>query len=112
MAAAGALAAVITLIVLIASSNARQGRATPSEARGAAGAASLSAENELSVDDFVLPSLRPADAAPEYSPFRRRLLRWSRENVEKFWVSPRQIATDAIGTINDRNMESMFEKVK
>jgi len=32
--------------------------------------------------------------------------------VERFWVSPRQIAIDTIATINDRNMESVFEKVR
>ncbi len=110
VAAAGVLAAVVTLIVLVASFNAQERRASRPEAAVRTGTGP--AQAELSVDDFLLPSVHPVDAVPDYYPFRPRLPRWSRENVEKFWVSPRQIATDAIGTINDRNMESIFEKVK
>ncbi len=109
VAAAGVLAAVVTLIVLVASFNAQERRASRAQA---AATTAGPAPAELSVDDFLLPSLHPAGVVPDYYPFRPRLQRWSRENVEKFWVSPRQIATDAIGTINDRNMEGMFEKVK
>ena len=32
--------------------------------------------------------------------------------MERFGVSPREIAIDTIATINDRNMESVFEKVR
>ncbi len=110
IAAVAVASAVITLIVLTASFNSRERRAAQ-EAREAQGKSMAPQVEQLSVDDFLLPAAPSADKPAGYYPFRPRLLRWSRENVEKFWVSPRRIATDTIGTINDRNMESMFEKV-
>ena len=111
VAAAGVLAAVVTLIVLVASFNAQE-RRRPQQAARPGVAAPSTVEGELSVDDFLLPSLHSANAIPDYYPFRPRLSRWSRENAERFWVSPRQIATEKMGIIDDKNMESMFEKVK
>ena len=114
--AAGVVAFVITLIVLSVSFNSRargvDGRAL--KARGAQGAqgSAAAAESDLSVDEFLLPVVRQDAGIPDYYPFRPRLEKWSRESVEKFWVSPRTIAADALGRINDRNMEGMFEKVK
>ena len=115
--AAGVVAFVITLIILSVSFNSRargvDGQALKARGAGAQGSAAASqAESDLSVDEFLLPVVRQDGAAPDYYPFRPRLEKWSRESVEKFWVSPRTIAADALGRINDRNMEGMFEKVK
>lgn len=113
IAAAGVASAVITLIVLTVSFNSREHRAVElAKEPPGSGQATSRAADELSVDDFIFPTLPPADSMPDYYPFRPRLHRWSREDVEKYWVSPRQIAIDTIATINDRNMESMFEKVR
>ncbi|MGA2765701.1 MAG: hypothetical protein ABSG17_20325 [Spirochaetia bacterium] len=118
VAAAGVVAFVITLIILSVSFNSRargvDGQALKARgAQGAQGSAAASqAESDLSVDEFLLPVVRQDGGAPDYYPFRPRLEKWSRESVEKFWVSPRTIAADALGRINDRNMEDMFEKVK
>ena len=115
VAAAGVLAAGITLIVLVASFNAQERRAAQQRSPQTEKAGSLTGArggDEISVDDFLLPSLHPAGSVADYYPFRPRLPRWSRENVERFWVSPRQIAIETIGAINDRNTESMLEKVK
>jgi len=113
IAAAGVASAVITLIVLTVSFNARERRAAELTKAAPVGAQAASqAPDKLSIDDFILPTVPPADSLPDYYPFRPRFHRWSRENVERFWVSPRQIAIDTIATINDRNMESVFEKVR
>jgi hypothetical protein len=108
IAAAAVAAAVITLVVMTVSYNAREHRVLP---QGAAGAQSEPSQ-ELSAQDLLLPLPPPAGQPPDYYPFRPRLLRWSRENVDRFWVPPRRIAADAISAANDRNMESLFEKVK
>jgi len=106
------VSAIVTLIVLTVSFNAREHRALD-ETRGLPGRGAVARpKDEVSIDDFLLPQAPPADKPVEYYPFRPRLPRWSKENVEKFWVSPRRIATDTIAVLNDRNMESMFEKVK
>jgi hypothetical protein len=114
IALAAVASAVITLIVLTVSFNARERRmaaqSTQSTAAPAAGQATE--QRELSADDFVLPVPPAPGRSPDYFPFRPRLPQWSRENVDKFWVPPRQIAADAIGVLNDRNMEGFFEKVK
>jgi len=111
IAALALASAVVTLIVLTISFNARERRA-PDEASDIHGRGTIAqAKDELSFDDFILPAAPQADKPVEYYPFRPRLPRWTKENMDKFWVSPRQIATDTIGIINDRNMESFFEKV-
>jgi len=111
IAAVAVASAVITLIVLTVSFNSRERRSAAQARESQVSLPAPQTEEELSVSDFLLPAAPPADKPAEYYPFRPRLLRWSRENVEKFWVSPRQIATDTISAINDRNLESMFEKV-
>jgi len=111
IAAVAFLSVVVTLIVLTVSSNARE-RRTADQARQKQGKVAVSGEEgALSVDDFLLPAAPQAEQPPAYYPFRPPVLKWTRENVDKFWVPPRRIAADAIGTINDRNMENMFEKV-
>ncbi len=111
IAAAAALSVVVTLIVLTVSYNARERRAADQARQKQEEVAVPRDEGLLSADDFILPAAPPADQPPAYYPFRPRVLKWSKENVEKFWVPPRQIAADTLGTINYRNMESMFEKV-
>lgn len=115
VAAAGVLAVVVTLILLITSSNAQDRRASQQrllQTQKSGAAAQSTAEGELSVEDFLLPSLHATSTIPDYYPFRPRLPRWSRENAERFWVPPRQIVIQTIGALNDKNMEQMFEKVK
>ncbi len=112
VAAAGFLAGVVTLIVLIVSFNAQEARAARPPAGPTAGSGSPAVEDGLSVDDLMLPSLHASEAGPQYYPFRPRLSRWTKENVERFWVSPRQIVIDAIGAMNDKNLENLLEKVK
>ena len=111
VAAVACLSVVVTLIVLTVSANARE-RQTADQARQKQGKVAVSGEEgALSVDDFLLPAVPQVEQAPAYYPFRPPVLKWTRENVDKFWVPPRRIAADAIGTINDRSMENMFEKV-
>ena len=115
VAAAGILAAVVTLIVLVTTSNAQDRRASQQRLQQIAKPGAVTRSDtggELSVDDFLLPSLHVTASIPDYYPFRPRLERWSRENAERFWVPPRRIAIEKIGAMNDRNVEQMFEKVK
>jgi hypothetical protein len=110
IAAAAVASAVITVVVLTVSYNAGERRTLAQASAGTQGSGALT--RELSTEDFLLPLAPPASQPPDYYPFRPRILRWTRENVDKFWVSPRRIALDAISAVNDRNMESLFEKVK
>ncbi|HUJ75758.1 MAG TPA: hypothetical protein VL359_12900 [bacterium] len=114
IALAAAASVIVTLIVLTVSFNARERRALAHSAEQTSGAASAQSPgtDAVTADDFVLPAPPAPGAVPDFYPFRPRLLQWSRENVEKFWVSPRRIAADAIGVLNDRNMEGLFQKVK
>ena len=111
---------VITLIVLTVSFNARERRISAQSAPRpsgvaagkAAGTDQVSAMDQISADDFFLPAAPAPGSSPDFYSFRPRILQWSRENVGKFWVSPRQIAADAIGALSDRSMEGLFQKVK
>ena len=111
IAALAGASVVVTLIVMAVPFNERQTRAVL-QPRQAQKQASAFTENVLTPEDFDLPPLPRSDQPPDYYFFRPRLSKWSKENVEKFWVPPRQIATDTIETINDKNMESLFEKVR
>ena len=47
----------------------------------------------------------------EYVPFRPRLKRWSAELAAKYWVAPREVATEIVQTINDQNIQRLFQDV-
>ncbi len=68
-------------------------------------------ELALGAEDFVLPPLDRPEAPMEYVPFRPRITRWSQDLTSKYWVAPRDIATEIVESINDRNIRRLFEDV-
>ncbi len=109
------LAFVITLAVLASSAAARSRRQAAQAAEESARAQKqplLTAEElALSTEDFILPSLDRPAVKLEYVPFRPRLTRWSADIAAKYWVAPRDIASGIIQSVNDQNMERLFEDV-
>lgn len=72
----------------------------------------LSAEElALTQDDFLVPEMQIIDTAPRYEPFRPRLTRWSPQIVEKYWIAPRDIAVEILGSVNDSDIRHLFEAV-
>ena len=110
IAAGAVIAVIVTLLILSGSSRARQ-RRMASQAVETQGKPASAAREDLTLEDFVLPEAQPAQTFPEYYPFRPRMQKWSRELVDRFWVSPRQVAVQVIGVVNDRNMEEFFKAV-
>jgi hypothetical protein len=109
------LAFVITLVVLATASGARARKAAQdrlSEAVAPAPAPGLHPEDlGITVDDFLLPKVTAIDTTEHYVPFRQRLTQWTPELIAKYWISPRQIATEIVASLNDQNMRRLFEKV-
>ena len=114
--AAAVAAFVITLAVLLHSTatRARQSAATArEEALRAQRKPLLTAEDlALGAEDFMLPPPPPMESEPRYVPFRPRLARWSAEIAGRYWVPPRDIATEIVEAMNDRYMERLFQDVK
>jgi hypothetical protein len=65
----------------------------------------------LTVDDFLLPTATTNDTTVRYTPFRQRLTKWTPQQVAKYWISPREIATEIVASLNDQNVGRLFEKV-
>ncbi len=114
IAGAGLAAFVITLTVLAVRTGAdvrARAAALIREQEAARGGPALSAQElALSPDDFLLPD-RPAPREPAYVPWRPRTPVWTREMIDRYWLPPRQIATDILGSVNDQSMQRLFEKV-
>ena len=109
------LAFVITLSV-VASRTAERTRRAAAQARQESARANkkplvTTEELALGAEDFVLPPLDRPEARMEYVPFRPRLTRWSQDLASKYWVAPRDIATEIVESINDRNMQRLFQDV-
>ena len=68
-------------------------------------------ELEITPEDYMIPDLAPARKPQQFTPYRPRLQRWSQELVQKYWVDPREIMKEIVGSINDRNMEQLFQNV-
>jgi len=109
------LAFVITLAV---TASAAAGRARRASAQAAAESAReknkpllTMQELALGAEDFILPPLDRPEAKQRYVPFRPRLTRWSAELASKYWVSPRDIATEIVERINDQDIERLFQDV-
>lgn len=117
IAAVSVLAVIVTLLILGARTGARERRAAQSAAQAQAQAqaqtaqAANAASQALTLEDFILPEAPGPLQLPDYYPFRPRLPRWSREQADRFWISPRQVAVDLVSAVNDRNMEELFKNV-
>ena len=109
------MAFVITLSVLAGQSAARSSReaALAREAGRKARAPTLPTAADLGLggDDFLLPSFAAPAQELRYVPFRPRQARWSAEEVARYWVAPRQIATDLVAAANDRAIQQLFKDV-
>jgi len=116
IAAACVVAFIITLSVLAGSTAARARQAAAlarEDAQRAQKKPVLTTEElALGVDDFMLPAPPPMESEPRYVPFRPRLTRWSPELAARYWVSPRQIATEIVESMNDQYIERLFQDVK
>ena len=109
------VAFVITLVVTVSSAGVRSRRAaaqaSDESARSRRQPLLTAAELDLGYEDFILPPLNRPPAEPQYVPFRPRLTRWSASLAAKYWVSPRDIAAEIVGSINDQNMQRLFQDV-
>ena len=68
-------------------------------------------ELSLTISDFLLPEAPAPAKAPPYYLFRQRLPRWSKEQVERYWIPPRDVAADVLRKVNDATMEKFFEQI-
>ena len=109
------MAFVITLSVLAGQSAARSRRdaelAQAAGPRAPAQRPPTAAELGLGEDDFLLPSFAAPAQELRYVPFRPRRARWSAEEVARYWVAPRQIATDLAAAGNERAIQQLFQDV-
>ena len=115
VAGAALLSFVITLSIVASGARGRQRSAEAAQraelARGQKPPALSTEELLLTADDFLLPELRTLETSLTYTPFRPQLPRWSKQMVAAWWISPREIALEIIASINDANMQRLFEKV-
>lgn len=107
------LAFVITLVVAISGARSkRSAQETPRDTVPRISATVLRPDDlGITADDFLLPSIAPVDLAEHYAPFRQRLTKWSPALIARYWIPPRQIATEIISSLNDQNMRELFQKV-
>ena len=109
------LAFVITLVVLASASGTRARKASRDLLAAQAPPVTSSALHPedfgITAEDFLRPAVAAVDTGLEYTPFRPRLSRWTPELISKYWISPRQIATEIVGSLNDQNMRRLFESV-
>jgi hypothetical protein len=109
------LAFAVTLAVVGGAAAARARRASAEALldRQAARKPSLLSAEDLAItpEDFLLPTIAEADTRLLYAPFRPRLARWNPELIRKYWVPPREIAAEIVESINDQNMQRLFQNV-
>jgi hypothetical protein len=113
-----AISALVTLAILASGTarrEARRAQSTEAPARKPGPAPETPAERaafSLGPADFLLPEASLQDQAPAFYPIRGRIPRWSAEQVERYWVPPREVAAGVLGRANDAAMEKFFEQVK
>jgi hypothetical protein len=113
-----AVSAVVTLAILVSSGarrGARQGEPAEVPARAQARPAETPVERagfSLSLSDFLLPERTTQEQTPAFYPFRGRMGKWTNEQVERYWIPPRELAAGVLGRANDKAMEKFFEEIK
>jgi hypothetical protein len=109
------LAFVITLSVAVSSTAARMRREAAQareESMRPKKQPLLTAEDlALSPEDFLLPPMDQPASKMRYTPFRPRITRWNADLAAKYWVEPREIAAEIVESINDQNMQRLFQDV-
>ncbi len=115
IAGAALLAFVITLIVVASSTGARTRQAAAAalqERKGREKPPLFSPEElALSPEDFLVPAPPSVETSLRYAPFRPRLTRWSEELASRYWVAPRQITREIVESINDKEIQRLFQDV-
>jgi hypothetical protein len=110
----GLAAFIITLSVMAsraaADARGRAAQAVKEQQAAAPGPALTTQELALAPDDFMLPT-EQGRRLPAYIPWRPRTPVWTKEMVDTWWIPPREIAADMLGTVNDQAMQRLFEKV-
>ena len=110
----GLAAFIVTLSVLASRTSAdvrgRAAQALKEQEAANPGPSLTTQELALAPDDFMLPD-EPGRGTPAYVPWRPRTPVWTREMIDRWWIPPRAIATDILGTANDQAMQRLFEKV-
>jgi hypothetical protein len=107
----------VTLAIMLPAS-ARRAAAREREAREERPAAAASqspaarAEFSLSLSDFILPEPPSQAKPPAFHHMRQPLQRWSREQIDKYWVPPRDVAAEVLGRINDKGMKELFDSLR
>ena len=105
---------MITLSVMGSqASGARRAQAAPETRRQAqAPRPPTAADLGLGEDDYLLPSFQAPAQELRYAPYRPRQARWSAEEVARYWVPLRRIATDLVAAQNDRAIQRLFQDVR
>ncbi len=101
--AAFAASVLITVVALLLSSKGgEQQQPDPSAAMGAL---------RFRISDFVISDPVASAAGDEYTPYRDRLQRWDRDQVERFWIPIEEIARDILKEESDRAIEELLSSV-
>ena len=60
---------------------------------------------------LLLPEDKRGLIADDHVPLRSRRLKWSREQVDRFWIPPESIVLQLLKKENDAVLEDIFESV-
>ena len=69
-------------------------------------------EAKISVTDFHLEDPYSKLMDPKHYPLRKPLKKWTKEQINKYFISPRKIITEQFQKINDNSIRGIFHNVK
>ena len=95
------LSMLVTLIVLITT---RPGAGPP-----AADAETIDYE-PMMLHQFLLPTAEPAYTLQPHA-WRKRIPRWSQEQIDRYWIPLNKIVLEIIIKENDRRIDAIFEEI-
>jgi hypothetical protein len=105
VAALALLSVVVTIIVGLAASPKEAPRSGPPILGGPMG------ESTFSVFDLAVPDETARALALEPALFREPRRMWSSEEVEAYWVDPRDLGIEVLSRENRKKIDAIFEAV-
>jgi hypothetical protein len=103
VAAATVLAILITVVVRLGSGSRK--------APVAENPTTTQTQDSIMVSEFLIPEDYSVDSESDWFFSREPLQRWTRDQIERYWIDPRDIGIELLQETNDTLIEQLMEGI-
>lgn len=68
-------------------------------------------QDSIMVSEFLIPEDYSVENESEWFFYREPLQRWTKDQLERYWVDPRDIGIELLQETNDKLIEELMESI-